>query len=219
MMPLPFRLGGYGTIVADPPWHYDDQAGRMRLDYLTMTDAQIVALPVDTLAPASRDGHLYLWTTDAHLPVALDAMERWGYAFKRSIVWVKTTQPTEEMRRIAREAAAIDDVREMRRALTWLAKVVGQLRIVGGHYVRGAHELCLFGTRGLTGLVRDVPSVILAPHPKDGRGRIIHSAKPDELHAIAERLSPGPRIELFARRARAGWTAWGNQAPAAALGA
>jgi N6-adenosine-specific RNA methylase IME4 len=47
------------------------------------------------------------------------------------------------------------------------------------------------------------------------RGRIIHSAKPDRLYEIAERISPGPRIELFARRRRAGWEAWGNQAPEA----
>ena len=81
-----------------------------------------------------------------------------------------------------------------------------KLQIGGGHYLRGAQELCLFAARDQTGLVRDVPNVIFAPRTK-------HSAKPDELLEIAERLSPGPRLEMFARRARPGWVAWGNQAP------
>lgn len=39
-----------------------------------------------------------------------------------------------------------------------------------------------------------------------------HSHKPEELHAIAERLGPdGPRLELFARRPRPGWDVWGNE--------
>jgi N6-adenosine-specific RNA methylase IME4 len=41
------------------------------------------------------------------------------------------------------------------------------------------------------------------------RGR--HSEKPDELFALAERLSPGPRLEMFARRPRDGWAVWGNE--------
>ena len=28
---------------------------------------------------------------------------------------------------------------------------------------------------------------------------------------IVERVSPGPYLELFARRRRHGWTAWGNE--------
>jgi N6-adenosine-specific RNA methylase IME4 len=37
------------------------------------------------------------------------------------------------------------------------------------------------------------------------------SHKPEELHAVIERLTPGPYLELFARRARPGWSVWGNQ--------
>lgn len=199
--PFPFRLGGFGCIVCDPPWRYEDQAGRMRLGYPTMTDDEIVALPVATLA-ADR-AHLYLWTTDAHLEVALRCIPAWGFVFKRTLVWVKT-------RAKQRILAALDAIEldEKDRA-TQLVHGALKLQIGGGHYVRGAHELCLFATRDLTGLVRDVPSVILAPRTK-------HSEKPDELLELAERLSPGPRIELFARRRRAGWEAWGNQAPEAA---
>ena len=41
------------------------------------------------------------------------------------------------------------------------------------------------------------------------RGR--HSDKPDAFFDIVERISPGPYLELFARRARPGWTVWGNE--------
>lgn len=40
------------------------------------------------------------------------------------------------------------------------------------------------------------------------RGR--HSAKPEEFLAMVESF-PGPRLELFARRRRPGWDAWGNE--------
>lgn len=38
-----------------------------------------------------------------------------------------------------------------------------------------------------------------------------HSAKPEEFQAIVESVSPGPYLEMFARRQRQGWTTWGNQ--------
>lgn len=41
------------------------------------------------------------------------------------------------------------------------------------------------------------------------RGR--HSQKPEEFQTIVESVSPGPYLELFARRNRPGWTAWGNE--------
>jgi N6-adenosine-specific RNA methylase IME4 len=38
-----------------------------------------------------------------------------------------------------------------------------------------------------------------------------HSAKPDAFLDLVEQVSPGPYVELFARRARFGWDYWGNQ--------
>ena len=42
------------------------------------------------------------------------------------------------------------------------------------------------------------------------RGR--HSAKPEAFLDIVESVSPGPYLELFARRQRLGWDTWGNEA-------
>lgn len=38
-----------------------------------------------------------------------------------------------------------------------------------------------------------------------------HSAKPDAFYDIVESVSPGPYLEMFARRARFGWDYWGNE--------
>jgi N6-adenosine-specific RNA methylase IME4 len=38
-----------------------------------------------------------------------------------------------------------------------------------------------------------------------------HSHKPEEQYAVIERCSPGPFLELFARRARPGWHVWGDE--------
>lgn len=84
-----------------------------------------------------------------------------------------------------------------------------------GRYFRGQHELVLFGVRGKTILTQGTwPTVIGGgplDHPRDDRGTRIHSRKPHELHEIIEQASPGLWLELFAREAREGWLAWGNE--------
>jgi len=91
--------------------------------------------------------------------------------------------------------------------LVWVkTKAPGEKVQIGlGNYFRHAHELCLFGVRGRApALVHNLSTVIYAPRQR-------HSQKPEELQERAELLSPGPRLELFARRHRRGWTGWGNQ--------
>jgi N6-adenosine-specific RNA methylase IME4 len=39
-----------------------------------------------------------------------------------------------------------------------------------------------------------------------------HSAKPEAFLDLVESVSPGPYLELFARRNRLGWHTWGNEA-------
>lgn len=83
--------------------------------------------------------------------------------------------------------------------------VEGKLQIGLGHYMRKCHEVALICTRGHPEILdHGVPSACLAP-----RGR--HSEKPLQLHWALERLCRGPRLELFARVKRPGWTAWGNE--------
>jgi N6-adenosine-specific RNA methylase IME4 len=38
-----------------------------------------------------------------------------------------------------------------------------------------------------------------------------HSKKPEAFQTLVEQHSPGPYLEMFARRQRPGWSVWGNQ--------
>lgn len=73
-----------------------------------------------------------------------------------------------------------------------------------GRYTRAAHEVCLIATRGRAfPEVRNVRSRFAAPVRE-------HSRKPEEFYAIVEQLYPSsPKVELFARTPRAGWTQHG----------
>ncbi|OJX70185.1 MAG: methyltransferase [Micrococcales bacterium 73-13] len=92
-----------------------------------------------------------------------------------------------------------------RSILTWVKPRIGL-----GHYLRNATEQLLLATRGRAPvLFKGQPSWTFAPLQA-------HSQKPAEQFAIIERLSPGPRLELFARRkpeSAEPWDYWGNEVP------
>jgi N6-adenosine-specific RNA methylase IME4 len=41
--------------------------------------------------------------------------------------------------------------------------------------------------------------------------RARHSEKPDRAYELIRHASPGPRLEMFARKPRAGFTVWGDE--------
>lgn len=88
--------------------------------------------------------------------------------------------------------------------LTW-AKAPHGIGI-GGTYVQTTEHV-LFARRGRARALRRVDSTWWT-WP---RGR--HSAKPEAFQDMVESVSPGPYLELFARRPRLGWTVWGNEVP------
>ena len=93
----------------------------------------------------------------------------------------------------------------VRSPLTWVKFRLG----LGGRYqLRNATEQLLFCTRGRAPLgSRSQPTWFNAPVAE-------HSRKPAEQFAIIERVSPGPYLELFARRrpeSNQPWAVWGDQ--------
>ncbi|MBF6259859.1 methyltransferase [Nocardia farcinica] len=87
-----------------------------------------------------------------------------------------------------------------RSPLTWVKP-----RLQLGQYLRNMTEHVLFGTRGRAPVnFRAQPTWFIAPVQE-------HSHKPEEQYAIIERVSPGPYLELFARRRQPGWDVWGNE--------
>src|SRR5208283_4421457 len=87
--PLPEQR--YDVLLVDPPWEYrlrHDQGDRRNtILYPTMTTEEIKAIPIQQLTTA--DSILWLWTTNAHLPDALEIVACWGFEYKVLLTWVK----------------------------------------------------------------------------------------------------------------------------------
>jgi N6-adenosine-specific RNA methylase IME4 len=173
----------FATILADPPWQFQNRTGKVapehkRLSrYGTMTLEEIKSLPVASIA--KETAHLYLWIPNALLPEGLAVMQAWGFQYKSNLVWHK----------IRKDGGS--DGRGV------------------GFYFRNVTELLLFGVRGKN--ARTLAPGRSQVNYLSSRKRE-HSRKPDEQYAIIEACSPSPFIELFARGDRKGWIGWGNQA-------
>ena len=173
----------FRTILADPPWQFQNRTGKMapehrRLSrYGTMKLDDVLALPVADLV--EEPAHLYLWVPNALLPEGIQVMNAWGFAYKSNIVWHKVRKD------------GGPDGRGV------------------GFYFRNTTELVLFGVRGKNARTK-APGRrqvnIMRTQKRE------HSRKPDELYDIIEACSEGPFLEIFARGPRTGWTAWGDEA-------
>lgn len=96
---------------------------------------------------------------------------------------------------------------EYRTCMAWVKDKIGM-----GYYVRNKHELLLIARRGAL----PVPLPSARPSSVVEAPRNAHSAKPHEFYDLIEQMYPDhPKVELFCRTPRKGWTAWGNQAEAA----
>lgn len=85
--------------------------------------------------------------------------------------------------------------------LTWIKPCFGL-----GMYLRNQTEHLLLGIRGTAPvLFRGQGTWFYAPVEE-------YSRKPEEQYVIIERCSPGPYLELFARKRHPGWDAWGTEA-------
>lgn len=171
----------FGTILADPPWRFQNRTGKMapehkRLErYPTMKLDEICGLPVADVA--AENSHLYLWVPNALLAEGLAVMDAWGFTYKTNIVWMK------------------------------IRKDGGPDGRGVGFYFRNVTEMVLFGVRGRlrTAQPGRTQTNIIQARKRE------HSRKPDELYRIIDECSPGPYLEMFARHPQPGWEAWGNE--------
>jgi N6-adenosine-specific RNA methylase IME4 len=81
-------LRKYRTLVIDPPWKYKDSvAGRTKPPYATMSQDELLGLPVTNWAEGNC--HLYLWATNARIKEALELVAAWGFEQKTILTWHK----------------------------------------------------------------------------------------------------------------------------------
>lgn len=90
---------------------------------------------------------------------------------------------------------------------TYLAPITWVKPSGVGNYFIHRTQTVLFGYRERCRFpaARYLPTIFEAGCPA------VHSTKPEQFFDLVERVSPDPRIELFARRLRLGWDAWGDE--------
>ena len=179
----------FGVICPDFPWEFEVYSGKGKQrsaerHYDTWPLERIKAFAREFIPRlAAKDCALLLWSVWPEHPGALEVIAACGFDYKTGgFVWVKTN-PGAKAITLAGEG------------LHW----------GGGYHTRANTEACLLATRGAPRrLSNDVHQIVIAPVAE-------HSAKPDEVYRRIERLYPGPYLELFARKPRAGWRTWGNE--------
>ena len=173
----------FGTILADPPWQFQNRTGKV--------------------APEHKRLNRYCTMThdeSCELPVA-DIADDPAHMY----LWVPN-------------ALLPDGLRVMQEwGFRYVSNIIWEkVRKDGGpdgrgvgFYFRNVTEVLLFGVRGKNARTlqpgRSQVNIIRSRKRE-------HSRKPDEQYPIIEECSWGPRIELFSRGKRKGWTVWGNQA-------
>ena len=92
--------------------------------------------------------------------------------------------------------------------IVWLKRTATGKRWFGmGRTVRAEHETVIVAARGRPATrSKSIRSTFAA-----AAERRAHSAKPEAFFDLVESLCDGPRLELFARRVRPGWTCVGNE--------
>ena len=112
----------YGTILADPPWQFDDKLPGDGIrgaekHYNTLCLPDMLQFLNDWNIQIANDSRLFLWRVASMQQEALMVMEEWGFKLKAEIVWKKLTS-------------------------------TGKRHFGMGRTVRMEHEVCLIGQRG-----------------------------------------------------------------------
>jgi N6-adenosine-specific RNA methylase IME4 len=91
----------FETIVLDPPWpmakiERDVRPNQVAFDYPTMSEAELRQFGEAVNRMAASDCHLFMWTTQKFLPLALELIAHYGFRYVLTMVWHKAGgyQPT-----------------------------------------------------------------------------------------------------------------------------
>lgn len=181
----------YRTIIADPPWPYNDgwpgwmlsRKNRLSLPYPSMTIEEIKALQVAAIT--ETEGYLFLWTTNRYLEIAFNVIRAWSFTPRQTLTWCKPPRGKGPGGMFA----------------TTTEFVIIAQRVGPKSHARGKR------TNGIR-----IDTSWFQWHRKK------HSAKPEEFINMVEKICPGPYLELFARpwnpplfEARPNWDVWGNE--------
>ncbi len=173
----------FGTVLADPPWQFQNRTGKMAPEHKRLSRYPTMTLHDICDLPVEA-----VVADTAHL-----------------YLWVPNALLPEGLEVMRHWGFTYKS------NIIWskIRKDGGPDRRGVGFYFRNVTEILLFGVRGKNArtlkLGRTQENIISTQKRE-------HSRKPDEQYPLIEGCSPGPRLEMFARGPRLGWTVWGNQA-------
>lgn len=173
----------FACILADPPWQFINRTGKIAPEHRRLS--RYGTMNVDAISSLPL-GAISAPTTHLYL-------------------WVPNALLPEGLRVMSAWGF------QYKSNLVWrkIRKDGGSDGRGVGFYFRNVTEIVLFGVRGKNARTLD-PGRTQVNYLETRKRE--HSRKPDEIYPIIEACSPGPRIELFARGVRPGWTVWGNEA-------
>ncbi|MBA2775481.1 MAG: DNA methyltransferase [Chloroflexia bacterium] len=180
--PLPHIDGGFKTILADPPWRFANRTGKVAPEHRRLDRYSTLELEDICALPVASSA-----AVNAHL-----------------YLWAPNALLPHGLRVL--EAWGFRYVSN----IVWAKrrKDGGPDGRGVGFYFRNVTEILLFGVRGSMRTLQPGRSQVNMIETRKRE----HSRKPDEQYGLIESCSPGPYLELFARHASPGWTAWGDEA-------
>ncbi len=184
-------MSRYRTICADPPWEQPDSGRRTRSTAGNWTGKW---LGYESKVPYDR------MTLDAIRALPVRAL-----AEDDAHLYLWTTN------RFLRDAYEVVEAWGFKPStlLTWCKAPMGIG--LGGAYTITT-EFVIFARRGSLKPLRRLDTTWWRfKRPYGENGGPAHSRKPDGFLDVVEQVSPGPYVELFARRARFGWDYWGDE--------
>lgn len=179
--PLPAVEGGFACIYADPPWQFQNRTGKVAPEHRRLDRYSTMTLDTIKALPVSD-----VAAKNSHL-----------------YLWVPNA--------LLPEGIAVMEAWGYR----YVSNIIWAKRRKDGgpdgrgvgFYFRNVTEILLFGVRGS---MRTLPPGRSQVNMLETRKRE-HSRKPDEMYDLVEACSPGPRLEMFARHARPGWSLFGDE--------
>lgn len=173
----------FKTVLADPPWQFQNRTGKMAPEHRRLSRYPTMTLRDICDLPVEA-----VVADTAHL-----------------YLWVPNALLPEGLKVMENWGFSYKS------NIIWykIRKDGGPDRRGVGFYFRNVTEVLLFGVRGKNARTMQLGRTqenILSTQKRE------HSRKPDEQYPLIEGCSPGPRLEMFARGPRLGWTVWGNQA-------
>ena len=180
--PLPTIEGGFQTVLADPPWRFANRTGKVAPEHRRLGRYGTMGLDEIRALPVGD-----VTASNAHL-----------------YLWVPNA--------LLPDGLAVMEAWGFR----YVSNIIWAKRRKDGgpdgrgvgFYFRNVTEPILFGVKGSMRTLAPARSTVNMIETRKRE----HSRKPDEQYDPIEACSPGPYLELFARYAREGWSAWGNEA-------